>query len=91
MIATCTLDGLTAGVHLVSPPPANPVYRLAGTTPVTTTTSADHGSPSSAPASTYASSLNRPLDPHRVLVLNLVRLVTRLMSCSGGWREFGNS
>jgi hypothetical protein len=33
MIATGALDGLTAGVHLVTPPPANPLYPLVGTTP----------------------------------------------------------
>jgi hypothetical protein len=67
MIATWTFDGLTAGVHLVSPPPANRLYRLAGTAP---------------PAS---------LNPASSLVLNLVRLLTRLRSFSGGRRQFENS
>jgi hypothetical protein len=35
MIATWTLDGLTADVHLVSPPAAHSLYPLVGTTPPT--------------------------------------------------------
>jgi hypothetical protein len=35
MIATWVSHGLTAGVHLVSPPPAHPAYPLAGTPVIT--------------------------------------------------------